>query len=92
MARRFCAIRQRNTGRTDHMRFDAVGIPGFHFIQDPLEYDRLTHDCNMNGYERIQREDRMQEAVIIAAFVYKAAMRDSMLPRKPMPPEAPQMP
>jgi hypothetical protein len=79
------AIRPRNTGRTDHLSFDAVGIPGFQFIEDPLEYDSRTPHSNMNVYERIQREDMMQGAVITAAFVYDAAMRDSMLPRKPLP-------
>ena len=78
-------LTMRNTGGTDHLSFDAVGIPGFQFIQDPVEYDSRTHHSNMDVYERIQREDMMQAAVIMAAFVYDAAMRDTMLPRKPLP-------
>ncbi len=78
-------LTMRNTGGTDHLSFDAVGIPGFQFIQDPVEYDSRTHHSNMDVYERIQRDDMMQAAVIMAAFVYDAAMRDSMLPRKPLP-------
>jgi len=78
-------LSMRNTGGTDHLSFDAVGIPGFQFIQDPVEYDSRTHHSNMDVYERIQREDMMQAAVIMAAFVYDAAMRDTMLPRKPLP-------
>ena len=79
------AITDRDTGGTDHESFDAVGIPGFQFIQDPVEYMTRTHHSNMDVYERIQRDDMMQAAVILAAYVYDAAMRDSMLPRKPLP-------
>jgi hypothetical protein len=75
----------RNTGGTDHLSFDAVGIPGFQFIQDPVEYETRTHHSNADTYERIQRDDMMQAAVIMAAYVYDAAMRDKMLPRKPLP-------
>jgi hypothetical protein len=78
-------LTMRNTGGTDHLSFDAVGIPGFQFIQDPVEYESRTHHSNMDVYERIQREDMMQAAVIMAAFVYDAAMRGTMLPRKPLP-------
>lgn len=78
-------ITDRNTGGTDHESFDAVGIPGFQFIQDPVEYMTRTHHSNMDVYERIQRDDMMQAAVILAAYVYDAAMRDNMLPRKPLP-------
>ena len=80
-------ISMRNTGGTDHLSFDAVGIPGFQFVQDPLEYDTRTHHSNMDVYERIQREDMMQMAAIVADFVYNAAMRDDMFPRKPLPPD-----
>ncbi len=80
-------ISMRNTGGTDHLSFDAVGIPGFQFIQDPIEYDTRTHHSNMDVYERIQREDMMQMAAIVADFVYNAAMRDDMFPRKPLPPD-----
>jgi hypothetical protein len=75
----------RNTGGTDHLAFDAVGLPGFQFIQDPLEYNTRTHHSNMDVYERVQAQDMMQNAVIVAAFVYHAANRDQMLPRKPLP-------
>jgi Zn-dependent M28 family amino/carboxypeptidase len=75
----------RNTTGTDHLSFDAVGLPGFQFIQDPIEYDTLTHHSNMDVYDRIQVGDMMQNAVIVAAFVYHAANRDALLPRKPMP-------
>jgi len=81
----FTTITNRNTGGTDHLSFDAVGIPGFQFIQDPVEYESLTHHSNMDVYERIQREDMMQAAVIEAAFLYDAAMRDEMMPRKAFP-------
>jgi carboxypeptidase Q len=71
-----------NTGGTDHLAYDAVGLPGFQFIQDPIEYDTRTHHSNMDTYERIQADDMKQAAVIMAAFVYNAAMRDEKLPRK----------
>jgi carboxypeptidase Q len=74
----------RNTGGTDHLSFDAVGIPGFQFIQDPIEYDTRTHHSNMDVYDRLQADDLKQAAVIVASFVYNAAMRDQMLPRKPI--------
>jgi carboxypeptidase Q len=72
------------TGGTDHLSFDAVGVPGFQFIQDPLEYATRTHHSNMDVYERAQKDDLMEAAVIMAAFVYNAAMRDQMMPRKPL--------
>ena len=75
----------RNTGGTDHQSFDAVGLPGFQFIQDPIEYDTRTHHSNMDVYERIQADDMMRNAVIVASFVYHAANRDEKLPRKPLP-------
>lgn len=74
-----------NTSGTDHLAFDAVGLPGFQFIQDPLEYGTRTHHTNMDVYERAQEEDLKQAAVIMAAFAYNAAMRDQKFPRKPMP-------
>lgn len=77
-------ITMRNTGGTDHLSFDAVGVPGFQFIQDPLEYDTLTHHSNMDVYERLQPNDLMQASAIMASFVYEAAMRDDMFPRKPL--------
>jgi carboxypeptidase Q len=78
-------IALRNTGGTDHLSFDAVGIPGFQFIQDPLDYASRTHHSNMDTYERLQPEDLAQAAFVEAVFVYDAAMRDQMLPRKPFP-------
>jgi len=77
-------LTMRNTGGTDHLSFDAVGIPGFQFIQDPLEYETRTHHSNMDVYDRLQPEDLKQISVIVASFVYDAAMRDQMLPRKPI--------
>jgi len=77
-------LTMRNTGGTDHLSFDAVGIPGFQFIQDPIEYETRTHHSNMDVYDRLQAEDLKQMAVIVASFVYDAAMRDQMLPRKPI--------
>lgn len=73
-----------NTGGTDHLAFDGVGLPGFQFIQDPVEYDTRTHHSNMDTYERLQADDMKQASVIMAAFVYNAAMRDEKLPRKPV--------
>ncbi len=75
----------RDTGGTDHQAFDAVGLPGFQFIQDPVEYSSRTHHSNMDTYERIQEEDMRKNAVIVAAFVYNAANREQVLPRKPLP-------
>ena len=75
----------RNTGGTDHQSFDAVGLPGFQFIQDGLEYNSRTHHSNMDVYDRVQRADMAQMAAIVASFVYEAANRDEMLPRKPLP-------
>jgi hypothetical protein len=77
-----------NTGGTDHQSFDAVGLPGFQFIQDPMDYDTRTHHSNMDVYDRIQPADMEQMAVIEAAFVYNAATRPDKLPRKELP--APQ--
>jgi hypothetical protein len=74
-----------NTGGTDHESFDAVGIPGFQFVQDRLDYSSRTHHSNMDTYERLQAGDLAQAATVEAIFVYNAAMRDQMLPRKPLP-------
>jgi carboxypeptidase Q len=78
-------ITSSNTGSTDHLSFDAVGIPGFEFIQDPLEYETRTHHTNMDTYEHLSIDDLKQASIIVAAFVYNTAMRDEMLPRKPLP-------
>jgi len=74
-----------NTGGTDHLAFDAIGLPGFQFIQDEIEYDTRTHHSNQDVFDRIQADDMKQASTIIAAFVYKAATRDEKIPRKPMP-------
>jgi len=73
-----------NTGGTDHLSFDAIGLPGFQFIQDEIEYDTLTHHSNQDVFDRIQAEDMKQAATIMAAFVYQTAMMDEKMPRKMM--------
>jgi carboxypeptidase Q len=78
-------ISNRNTGGTDHLSFDAVGIPGFQFIQDHMDYATRTHHSNMDTYEHLQPADLKQIAVVEAIFVYNAAMREQMIPRKPLP-------
>ena len=85
-------LTMRSTGGTDHLSFDAVGIPGFQFIQDPIEYETRTHHSNMDVYDRLQFDDLKQIAVIVADFVYNAAMRDQMFPRKPIEKELPKTP
>ena len=78
-------ISNRNTGGTDHLSFDAVGLPGFQFIQDPLDYSTVTHHSSMDVYDHAIPADLMQAAAIIASVVYDAATRPEMLPRKPLP-------
>ncbi len=73
-----------NTGGTDHLSFDRIGLPGFQFIQDEIEYDTRTHHSNQDVFDRVQGDDMKQAATIMAAFIYNAAMRDEKLPRKPM--------
>ena len=75
----------RNTGGTDHLPFDAVGLPGFQFIQDPVQYSSRTHHSNLDLYDQLIAADLMKNAVITAAFVYHTANREQMLPRKPLP-------
>jgi carboxypeptidase Q len=75
----------RNTGGTDHLSFDAVGLPGFQFIQDPMDYDTRTHHSNMDTFERAQQQDLEQMAIIEAVFVYTAATRTDKFPRKDLP-------
>jgi hypothetical protein len=74
-----------NTGGTDHLSFDAIGLPGFQFIQDELEYSSRTHHSTMDLVDRVQEADMKQAAVIMATFAYHAAMRDEKFPRKEMP-------
>jgi carboxypeptidase Q len=71
-------------GGTDHFSFEAVGIPAFQFIQDPMDYDTRTHHTNMDVYDHLSIEDLKQSATIVAAFVYNAAIREDMSPRKPL--------
>ena len=73
-----------NTGGTDHLSFDRIGLPGFQFIQDEVEYSTRTHHSNQDNYDRIQADDMKQAATIMAAFVYQTAMMDEKLPRKPL--------
>ncbi len=74
----------RNTGGTDHLSFDRIGLPGFQFIQDEIEYDTRTHHSNQDNFDRIQADDMQQAAMIMAAFVYQTAMMDEKIPRKAM--------
>jgi carboxypeptidase Q len=83
-------ITARNTSGTDHQSYDAVGLPGFQFIQDPMDYDTRTHHSNMDVYDRIQQGDMEQMAIIEAVFVYHAAMRPEKLPRKDLPAPVPE--
>ncbi|MGH9461148.1 MAG: M28 family peptidase [Vicinamibacteria bacterium] len=75
----------RNTTGTDHQSFDEVGLPGFQFIQDPLDYGSRTHHSHLDVYDHLSTSDLMQAAAILASFVYEAANRAEMLPRKPLP-------
>lgn len=75
-----------NTGSTDHVSFDRVGVPGFQFIQDQIEYNTRTHHTNMDTYDHLVADDLKQSAIIVATFVYNTAQRDEKLPRKEMPP------
>jgi carboxypeptidase Q len=83
------ALTIRDTDGTDHLSFDAVGIPGFQFIQDTLEYDTRSHHSNMDVYDRLSPDDLKQAAAIIASFVYNTATREGMMPRKPLPSPTP---
>ncbi len=78
-------ISYQNTGGTDHLSFDAVGLPGFQFIQDPMDYDTRTHHSDMDTYDRLHAFDLEQAAVVEAIFLYNTSEREAMLPRKPFP-------
>ncbi len=78
-------ITLRNTGGTDHIPFNRIGIPGFQFIQDKIDYSTRTHHTNMDVYDKMQKGDLMQASVIVASFVYNATMMDEKIPRKPLP-------
>ncbi len=80
----------RSVASTDHASFDAVGLPGFQFMVDRLEYNSRTHHSNMDVYDRVQRDDMVQQATVLAVFAYNAAVRDEKLPRKPLPKPTPQ--
>ena len=80
----------RDTSGTDHQSYDQVGLPGFQFIQDPLEYSTRTHHSNMDAYDHAQAGDLMQASAVLASVVYHAAMRDQMMPRKPLPKPIPK--
>jgi carboxypeptidase Q len=79
------ALGPRSVSQTDHVSFDAVGLPGFQFMVDRLEYNTRTHHSNMDVYDRVQRDDMIQQATVVAVFAYNAAMRDEKLPRKALP-------
>jgi Zn-dependent M28 family amino/carboxypeptidase len=72
----------RNTSGTDHLAFDAIGLPGFQFIQDPIEYSTRTHHTSMDVFDKAISEDLQHNAVMTATFAWLAAMRDEMIPRK----------
>ncbi|MBK9171087.1 MAG: M20/M25/M40 family metallo-hydrolase [Bryobacterales bacterium] len=84
------AVTRRNTSGTDHLSFNAVGLPGFQFVQDPLEYGTRTHHTNMDVYDRLQTEHLQQASAIMASFAYFAATREEKLPRKPLPEPKPE--
>jgi carboxypeptidase Q len=79
------AISYRNTGGTDHLSFDAVGLPGFQYIQDPMDYETRTHHSDMDTYDRLHALDLEQGAVLEAIFLYNTSEREAMMPRKPFP-------
>jgi hypothetical protein len=76
------AVRHGNTGGTDHLSFDRVGIPGFNFIQDPIAYGTMTHHTELDVYDHLVLDDLQQAAVVVAYTVYHLATRDEMMPRK----------
>ena len=78
-------VRRGNTGGTDHLAFDAAGVPGFNFIQDPIEYGTRTHHTDADTFERLVLDDLKQAATVVAYTVYHLAMRDELMPRKPAP-------
>jgi carboxypeptidase Q len=78
-------VTQRNTGSTDHISFDGVGLPGFQFVQDELDYFSNVHHTDLDTYDHASAQDLKQASAIMASFVYNAAMRPAMLPRKPLP-------
>ncbi len=81
----------RNTGGTDHLSFAAVGLPGFQFVQDHLDYGTLTHHSDIDTYDHLQGPDLMQAAAVVASVVYQAANRPQILPRRELPKAAPKL-
>ena len=84
-------VTNRSTFGTDHQSFDGVGLPGFQFIQDQADYSTRTHHTNMDVFDRLQKDDLMQASVVMASFVYDAAMREGAFPRKAMPVDRPEV-
>jgi hypothetical protein len=82
-------VSNRDTGSTDHVAFDSVGLPGFQFIQDDVEYSTATHHTHLDVYDRLQKDDLAQASVVMATFAYHAAMREGRFPRKPLPRDPP---
>jgi carboxypeptidase Q len=82
----------RHTGGTDHLSFDAIGLPAFQFIQDEADYETRTHHTNLDVFDRLQKTDLMQAAVVLATFVYDAATRPERMPRRPLPRDVPASP
>jgi carboxypeptidase Q len=78
-------ITTRNTGGTDHLSFDAVGLPGFEFIQDPMDYETRTHHSDMDTVDRLHKDDLEQAAIVEAIFLWNTSQREAMMPRKPFP-------
>lgn len=78
-------VSYRNTGGTDHLSFDAVGLPGFQYIQDPMDYETRTHHSDMDTVDRLHKEDLEQGAILEAIFLWNTSQRDEMMPRKPFP-------
>ncbi len=85
-------VTNRDTGSTDHVPFDRVGLPAFQFIQDDTEYSTVTHHTTVDLYDRLEKDDLMQASVVVATFAYHAAMRDALFPRKPLPKTPPPPP
>jgi Zn-dependent M28 family amino/carboxypeptidase len=79
------ALGPRAVVSTDHVSFDEAGIPAFQFMVDRLEYNSRTHHSNMDVFDRVQKDDMVQQSTVAAVFTYLAAMRDERLPRKPLP-------
>ena len=78
-------ITNRNTGGTDHLGFDSLGLPGFQFIQDPMDYETRTHHSDMDTYDRLHQADLEQAAIVEAIFLWNTSQREAMMPRKPFP-------